>query len=405
MTHTLISLLGRGRDNPTTGYRAATYRFADGTTDTTPFFGLALAQHLKPDALVLLGTAGSMWDVLVENLPGIGEADEALRLELMEVVAEGCVTTELLARAQPLVEQSMGLRVRLELIPFGRDEAEQRQILECIEQAAGRGTVSLDVTHGFRHLPMLSLVSAFVLERLGRRVIGLYYGAFEMKEGDQVPVLELDGLLAIQRWVEALAVFDASGDYGVFAPLLAADGVAADKTRCLEEAAFFERASNVADAARRLGTFLPVLEAPLAGASGLFQKRLRERLAWAREPDLAAQQRKLAHQYLNRGDFVRAAIFGYESLLCRLCIEQGRDPLDYTAREQLAQAFGAELQAGEHADWKREAFLTLKNLRNALAHGTLPTGKKPWSQKLRGLLRDRDELAAEIQRCLQRLDA
>lgn len=397
--HTLVSFLGRGRDNPTSGYREASYRFADGSTATTPFFGLALARHLNPHALVLLGTAGSMWDVLVENLPGIGDAEEALRLELMEAVAAGRVSAQLLARAQPLIERAVGRAVRPALIPFGRDAAEQRQILECIEQAAERGEVSLDVTHGFRHLPMISLVSAFVLERLGRRITGLYYGALEMTTGGYTPVLRLDGLLAIQRWVEALAVFDASGDYGVFAPLLAADGVPAEMTRCLEDAAFFERVSNVADAARRLQTFLPMLDAPLAGATGLFQQRLRERLAWARERDLAAQQRKLARQYLNRRDFVRGAIFGYESLLSRLCIEQGHEPLDYAARDQVARAFGDELHAGEHADWKREAFLTLRNLRNALAHGTPPT-----REALRRTLRDRSALAAEIQKCLQRLE-
>jgi CRISPR-associated Csx2 family protein len=398
--HTLVSFLGRGRDNPTSGYRTATYRFADGTTDTTAFFGLALARHLKPDVLVLLGTAGSMWDVLIENLPGIGETDEALRIEFMEAVASGSVTADRLDRARPLIERTVGRSVRLGLIPFGRDEAEQRQILERIEQFADRGEVSLDVTHGFRHLPMLSLVSAFVLERLGRSVTGIYYGAVEMTVANESPVLRLDGLLAIQRWVEALAVFEASGDYGVFAPLLAADGVPADKTRCLQEAAFFERVFNVADAARQLKTFLSALDPPLPAASGLFQKRLRERLAWAREQGIAAQQRKLAHQYLNRGDFVRAAIFGYESLLSRLCIEQDLDPLDYPAREQVAQAFGAKLRDGEHADWKRQAFLTLKNLRNALAHGTPPT-----RENLQRLLRDRDALKAEIQRCLQRLEA
>jgi len=348
----------------------------------------------------LLGTESSMWDVLIENLPGIAEAEEALRLEMMEAVAAGSVTVDLLDRAQPLVQRAVARPVRLRLIPFGRDAAEQRQILECIEQAAGHGEVSIDVTHGFRHLPMLSLVSAFVLERLGRTVTGIYYGALEMTAGGHTPVLRLDGLLTIQRWVEALAVFDASGDYGVFAPLLAADGVPADKTRCLQDAAFFERISNVADATRQLRTFLPALDAPLPGASGLFQKRLRERLAWARESNLAARQRKLAHQYLHRGDFVRAAIFGYESLVSRLCIEQGCDPLDYPVREQVAQAFGAELHAGEHTDGKRNAFLTLKNLRNALAHGTPPT-----REALQRLLRDRDNLAAEIQRCLQRLEA
>lgn len=396
--HTLVSFLGRGRDNPTSGYREATYHFADGTADTTAFFGLALARHLKPDVLVLLGTAGSMWDVLIENLPGIGETDETLRLELMEAVASGSVTADLLGRAQPLIERAVGRPVRLELIPFGRDAAEQRQILACIEQAAEPGEVSLDVTHGFRHLPMLSLVSAFVLERLRRTVTGIYYGALEMTTSGYTPVLGLDGLLAIQRWVEALAVFDASGDYGVFAPLLDADGVPADKTRCLEDAAFFERVSNVKDAARQLGTFLPTLDSPLPGASGLFQKRLRERLAWARESGIAAQQRKLAHQYLNRGDFVRAAIFGYESLVSRLSLEQGRDPLNYAERDEVAQIFGEELRAGEHADWKRMAFRTLRSLRNSLAHGTPPA-----SETLRRTLRDRDALAAEIQKCLQRL--
>lgn len=396
--HTLVSFLGRGRDNPTSGYRKATYRFADGAAATTAFFGLALARHLQPDALVLLGTASSMWDVLVENLPDIGDAEEALRLELMEGVAAGRVSAALLGRAQPLIAESLGLPVRLELIPFGRDDAEQRQILDCIEKAAGRGEVSLDVTHGFRHLPMLGLVSAFVLERLGRKVSGVYYGALEMTEAGQTPVLRLDGLLAIQRWVEALSVFDASGDYGVFAPLLAADGVPADKTRCLQDAAFFERISNVADASRQLRTFLPALDAPLRGASGLFQKRLRERLAWARESNLAARQRKLAHQYLHRGDFVRAAIFGYESLVSRLCIEQRQDPLDYPAREAVTQEFGRALHAGEHEDWKRGAFLTLRNLRNALAHGTPPA-----REALRRTLRDSGALTAEIKRCLQRL--
>lgn len=394
--HTLVSFLGRGRNNPTSGYSETTYRFADGTADTTAFFGLALARHLKPDLLVLLGTAGSMWDVLIENLPGIGDAEEALRLELMDAVAQGRVTQALLERAQPLIERAVGRLVRLVLIPFGRDAAEQRQILECIEQAADRGAVSLDVTHGFRHLPMLSLISAFVLERLGRKVNGLYYGAFEMKEGDRAPVLKLDGLLDIEHWVEALAVFDASGDYSVFVPLLKADGVPADKTRCLEDAAFFERTSNVADAARQLKTFLPVLDAPLSGASGLFQKRLRERLNWVREGDIAAQQRKLAHQYLNRSDFLRAAIFGWEAAVSSECLRQSLNPLDFNqGRASAIASTESEINGNQRMETFKQAWWGLKNLRNALAHGTPPR-----DVRLQRILRDRDALHKEIQACL-----
>lgn len=396
--HALVSFLGRGRDNPQTGYREATYRFSDGRTDTTAYFGLALARHLAPDRLVLLGTAGSMWDVLVESLPGIGGEDDALRLELMDAVAAQRVDQALLDTVAPLVERALGRSVQLLRIPFGRDEAEQRAILDTIAQAAPSGQVSLDLTHGFRHLPMLGLLSAFVLDGLGREVAGLYYGALDMAEDGQAPVLRLDGLIAVQRWVDALASFEASGDYSLFAPLLVIDGVPADKARCLQEAAFFERTFNVSDAARKLNSFLPVLDAPLPGASGLFQQRLKERLAWVREGDLAGHQRKLAFEHLKRGDYVRAVIFGYEGLLTRLCLEQVRDPLKFAERKTVADEFGRELRDGEHADWKRNAFRTLSHLRNALAHGTPPHG-----EHLRRVLRDAQALRREIEACLNRL--
>lgn len=398
--HTLVSFLGRGRADAKTGYRQATYRFPDGRTDATAYFGLALARHLAPDRLVLLGTAGSMWDVLVENLPGIGGEDDALRLALMDAVAAQRVDQPLLDHVAPLVERALGRPVQLLCIPFGRDAAEQRAILHAIAQAAPNGQVSLDLTHGFRHLPMLGLLSAFVLDGLGRQVAGLYYGAIDMSADDIAPVLRLDGLIAVQRWVDALASFEASGDYALFAPLLERDGVPVDKARCLQEAAFFERTLNVSDAARKLNSFLPILDAPLPGASGLFQKRLKERLAWVREGDLAAQQRKLAFEYLKRGDYVRAVIFGYEGLLTRLCREQARDPLDFAERKQVAEEFGRELRAGEHADGKRDAFRTLSYLRNALAHGTPPYG-----EHLRRVLRDAQALRGEIEACLSRLQA
>ena len=48
----------------------------------------------------------------------------------------------------------------------------------------------------------------------------------------------------MRRWLEALDRFDATGDYGVFAPLLIEDGVPEAKVECLEDAAFYERTLN-----------------------------------------------------------------------------------------------------------------------------------------------------------------
>jgi hypothetical protein len=186
-------------------------------------------------------------------------------------------------------------------------------------------------------------------------------------------VLRLDGLNAIARWVGALDRFDASGDYGVFAPLLQADGVPLDKGRCLEEAAFFERTFNLSDAARKLRTFRAAIARPLAGASGLFQGKLEERLGWIDEQDLSAQQRKLARQYLAR-DFVRAAAFAWEALVSAAC--PGYDWLNREQREAAAKALEEKFRGPNCDPAQADAWRTIRTLRNALAHGTPPRDER-----------------------------
>lgn len=399
MTHTLVTVLGKGRDNIKTGYREATYRFPDGSQRTTPFFGLALAEHLHPDGLVILGTRGSQWGVLVENLVAENEEEDA-RLALMDAEAAARVDQSLLNTVTPLLCRAAGRNVIPRLIPYGRDADEQYAILREVAAAVPKGAVSFDLTHGFRHLGMIGFLSAFLLERIGRLdVRGLWYGALDMTESGVTPVIRLEGLSAVQRWIDALDRFDATGDYGVFEPLLIADGVAEDKARCLKEAAFHERTFNLSDARRKINTFLPEIDQPLVGASGLFQDKLRERLAWAAENNLAAHQRKLAYQYLNRGDYVRAAIFGWEAVVTGECERRHYDPNDFkTGRNSAIEELEDEIKNDAHPKWKRRAYWTLKTIRNALAHGNPPT-----IEHLRRMLKDPNVLTEELEASFKRL--
>jgi len=57
---TLISFLGKGRlDAQRTGYQETTYRFSADFARSVAWFGLALAEHLKPQRLILVGTRGA----------------------------------------------------------------------------------------------------------------------------------------------------------------------------------------------------------------------------------------------------------------------------------------------------------------------------------------------------------
>ena len=398
MPHTLVTFLGKGRDNVRTGYREACYRFDNGTERRTPFFGLALTEQLQPDTLVILGTRGSQWGVLVENLALEGEDEEA-RIALMDAETHAQIDQPLIDRVTPLLTRAVRKPVTPRLIAYGREASEQNAILQTIADVVPRGAVSFDLTHGFRHLGMVGFLSAFMLERIGRMVVrGLWYGALDMSEDGVTPVIRLDGLSAVQRWIDALDRFDATGDYAVFSDLLVADGVPQDKAECLSVAAFHERTFNLSDAARKLNTFLSVMEHQLPGASGLFQDRLRERLAWVKEGGLASYQRKLAYQYLGRADFVRAAIFGWEAFVTKECEARGCDPNDFTSRETVAAELEDELKQDRHPDWKREAYWTLKNLRNALAHGNPPS-----KERYRRMLKESKRLANELESSFERL--
>ncbi|MDV7393060.1 hypothetical protein RZS08_16935, partial [Arthrospira platensis SPKY1] len=129
MTHTLISFLGRGNPDRGKRYHRATYEFGAGPPQTTEFFGLGLTRRIGPDRLLILGTTGSMWDVLLFSL-GLGqEHDEAL-LALTESADADRTTQAELDRLTAVVSERLGLPVVLRLIPYGRDTGEQVEILQ-----------------------------------------------------------------------------------------------------------------------------------------------------------------------------------------------------------------------------------------------------------------------------------
>lgn len=394
MSHTLVTFLGRTQRTDAGGYRKATYRFPDGFERRSAYLGLTLTEYLEPGRVVILGTPGSMWSVLVENLVPRDD-EEGARIELMEAEEKEAVSPELLERIEPLMRRAIGRDVRPRLIPFGRDADEQYSILDAIEDVLQAGRVSFDLTHGFRHLGMVGFMSAFMLERVRKlRVEGLWYGALDMSDRETgiTPVLKLGGLMHVRRWVDALDRFDANGDYGVFAPLLTEDGVPVDKARRLERAAFHERTLNLSGASQEIRNFAPLLDAPLAGASELFRKPLRERIDWARAAGLAEQQRCLAFKHLERRDFIRTAIFGWEALTTRECDRRGFTASDYSqGRKPAIDSFEEEIGLNrQHPD--RDAFYRLRALRNALVHGNPPN-----STRYRSLLKD----SARLQRALE----
>lgn len=369
-----ISFLGKSMLDSQTGYRTTRYRFENGAIHESAFFALSLAESLQPQRLVLLGTAGSMWDTLVENQVE-DDALEQQRLALIDAVRDNAVTDDLLAPLAPLVEQRLGTEVVMKVIPYGYDAGEQSTILTLMADSLNQhtGGVVLDVTHGLRHLPMLALVAAFYLEKVaGIKVDDILYGAYEMRDADnRVPVLSLKGLLDIMDWVQALTSYDREGNYAAFIPLLEEAGMDSITLNHLRRAAHAERVFNHQDASTNLLQVLPVLENDLPGAGSLFTPALRRRLEWARDTKPHRRLAAIARERLAHGDYVRAAIATDAAFLTGM-VKDGERTSEYETFEKIKKEF----RNGQRGDPDKQSdYEALTRLRNALAHGTSPKNK------------------------------
>jgi CRISPR-associated Csx2 family protein len=232
---TLISFLGTGDRKK--GYQKTTYLFDESIEITTQYIGLALIERTQPERMIILGTTGSMWDVFFEHQDS-GSDDQLL--QLMDAIDTQALTQEQLNPFSERLSKKLNVRVDCIIIPHARNAQEQVEILERLASILKIGeTVSIDVTHGFRHLPMLALVAARFLQKTKNICTQhLYYGDLQMSVDRKAPVLVLDSMLHMLDWVDALSSYDKGGDYSVFADLLQKDGLAPNMADQLRQAAF-----------------------------------------------------------------------------------------------------------------------------------------------------------------------
>lgn len=368
---TLISFLGRSAQ----GYRTASYRFDDGTVKQTAYFGLALADHLKPSRVVLIGTTGSMWDVFFHQQQ-LGADDPPF--DLMEACSLDAVTKPLLDRHTTRLAATLGCPVDCLLINYAQSAQDQAGILASLSNVLADGEeIAIDVTHSFRHLPMLALVAARFLSKVRRILVrDIYYGAVDMTDAATglTPVIRLGGMLQMLDWIDAMSSYDKDGDFFVLSGFLRPSAPALATS--MDSAAYKERINDVTGARGKMREVRRYLQAenpdPLAE---LFRPTLLERTAWAEENSYAKRQMTLAQLYLRQDDFLRATLLGLESAITAMVVEEHGDPQNNNLRESVARDFHGEVSAvGRKARTTAQvAFQQLNGLRNALAHGSRAT--------------------------------
>ncbi|MGH8498432.1 MAG: TIGR02221 family CRISPR-associated protein [Methylococcales bacterium] len=270
----------------------------------------------------------------------------------------------------------------MEQIEYGQSFEEQHEIIRKIVKlpAIEAGSaVTLDITHGLRHLPLLTVLIAMYLQEVKKvEIRGIYYGAYELyfRNNYRAPVVRMDGLMELVNWISALKAFDKDGDYGQFADLLQQDGLTEKQARRMKGAAFAERNMNISLAAQKLKNMSESLGS-LYGMGELFGAALQERISWHNlgedidETDekrdikrMYLRQRALVWAYFSKGDYLRAAIFALEALVTWQ-MKAGENPENFEDRDFVLKQHRPFPAGADLND-----MLTLNAIRNRLAHGS-----------------------------------
>lgn len=328
MPRILISFLGRGPYRPDGSrgdYRFTRYDFVDlhgkslWTSQPQKHFAYAAFQACQEiqgqspfDTVVILGTSGSMWDAVADSFGerhGLGLTEAVLNLS--DLVDRHQVTQQVLDQYGHDLSEGSGLKIRLLLITSASDAVNQSSILSQIESSVDAGDeVVLDVTHGYRHLPMIGLAAAnLITAHKSAKIDDIKYGALDLTIDGITPVISL-------RWI--LKLFDAIGGMNEMSrrqnmrPLIECfpDGV----LRSLFEDCAYKldvmRIDEAALAARKcvdqLDRSADALPAELALIAGVLRERLLQFTKHSRSLLGLTQMAKLS---LEEDDFLRTAVY------------------------------------------------------------------------------------------------
>lgn len=370
MIRTVVTILGRTLgDNPS--YDEVAHRFPDGETVIHTLLALALQQRSQASRLVVFGTAGSMWDFLIDQLSrmvdGPTDAIDEFRADsLCEHEAAHSVDQGLLDQAAELLAPLLPFDPVFRIHTEARSAEEQVGLIgQLAEVTEGSGVVHFDVTHGFRHLPLLVFAAGSYLRTARPElVIGGVWYAMQTTDRTRADVIDLSGLLQIAEWTEALQRLDWLGDYGAVGGLLENAALAED----LQLAAFRESThqDDVASPLKRVRSQLQ--REPLTGAGALFQEVLMDRVSWI-DGNLADHQRQQAFNALSRGDYLRAGLYGLEAYVSRLVRQQYPSEkgaiFDHRRREEAVSWIETKVAP---SDPRRQDWDELRLIRNRLAH-------------------------------------
>ncbi|MDA1008919.1 MAG: TIGR02221 family CRISPR-associated protein [Planctomycetota bacterium] len=400
---TLISFIGKPKQRdsrsaaPTAGssvnstYDKVTYQFENGFQATTQFFGHAALQHhlgkrasgraSRPEQTrwIVIGTATSGWDMLADVAFDCDESCMDLATEWAATVKgeidQGAATAPTLKAFENLFPNVDGVEI---LLRIADDDADA--LFTCLHECLHDGdSVVLDVTHGFRSMPIHALIALGALRWMkGVTISDILYGAFDRPklQNDSIPAVSLLRSSKLARATPSLAAVHLSSDLEAAAEVTRILSIGDDEMREGLKSAHVYRSIMQGGRADNLLRSKAVSDAGHWAAQypidSLVSGFLRKNSAPAPNELSAAMQFRRAHNCFVRHDYMRAILLLAESIK-DFAVEQLKlTPNENETSIKLADALQALADSPIAPSLDRKTLNKLRQLRNMIAHADNP---------------------------------
>jgi CRISPR-associated DxTHG motif protein len=269
-------------------------------------------------------------------------------------------------------------------IPDGKSEAELWEIFEAISEVVQEGDeIAFDITHGFRSLPMIAMLTIAYLKQVkGVKVQYVLYGAYEARDNQGAPVFDLTPFADLLEWLVAAKMFTATGDSSELGRLIQDVQDAAHRNKEAYGDSLPLALKNFGAALKEVSNDLLLARVPNLpkSVSNLIEKQKRasaevsdwtppltlllDKIADAYEPfqdDSLPTQAALIRWYLDHNHIVQAMTLAREWVVSYHLHKEGKDWRDPHEREWMEQLLGEFLKLSPL--WSK-----ITGTRNDLAH-------------------------------------
>lgn len=403
MSKVLVSPIGTGRMVSEREYQTAKYKFEDNDKIyETPFISAALAEYLKVDKIIFIGTAKSMWEEIYRYFTEHSEndIDDEYWLKIAELSNNSgynnkLVNKEILDIVMLSVDEYLktinssatGGSLPL-IIDYGLNEQELWQnfntFMKLTEILNDGDEIYLDITHSFRSIPLFMYLMMEFMQILAHKKIflkGLYYGMLEASgEVGYAPVVDLKSLFEISQWIRGTHDFINYGNGYIISELLEKDEYTSknmkEVPKKIKNVSDLVNINYLVDLQKQIQTLNKLIDSEYKYDNAIIYvfPLIKDFISRFNYLKCASEfQLELSRWYFENKKYGHGYICLVESVLTKLCEVYDLDITNFDNREKVKK----EILSNRKHQWEIEdlekladKYFAINKIRNRIAHAS-----------------------------------